>query len=244
MRRRVWLVGSVLGLCLLTGIVPVAGAAAPSARDLTSTNRFVTAVTRYYRSALAHRPAETAAVKAMVAGVTTGCPGSLPKSLAKGTAGQQKVYLQLALEAGLDLGIADVAPLRGALSAQARALGRLRWASAKLDREIRAEMELQRATVKLVPSQLCADIKTAAAGGYATLPSATTRFLTATVRAESQRVPTLSAALTLMKPDITPAEAPAVKRLRALAATFRRFTGTLLTGAGKNLEAALSTTST
>ena len=224
--------------------MPSAGAAATvtRARDVTATTRFITAVTRYYRTALADRSRQTAGADALVAQVTAGCPGQLPSSLAHGTAQQQAVYVQLLTEAGVDLGLSYTHTLRGALAAQDRVFAKLRWSTSRVNGELSRERAVIHASRTITPTSLCTDVKAAAASGDTTVPAATTRLVSAAARV--QAAPTLNTFLTALKPYIAPREKAAVTRARALQKELQSFETKLGTSAGNQLVAALGGSAT
>jgi hypothetical protein len=168
----------VIALNLLGGSAMAATPAkAPKPRDVAAARALIRTVAGFDEAALRHEGAMTAAAKALVAQVQAGCPQAIPSSALNGTKQQQNVTFDLSLEGAFDLSLDVLHPLHDAAQALSNGLGRVHFSKRAFTRAIHATGHGQSAIEAVKPSDLCANVKTAAAGAFAADPPATTAFL-------------------------------------------------------------------
>lgn len=190
-------------------------------RDQATTDTFISVETRYLEVQADKMKAERASMTAFISQTAAACSGSLPPILVNGTgtAAEQNVGGALVLEASFDLAIANLKPQRAIASREIRRLRDLHWTGRKVNREMAAEISASRQSLALKPSDLCVDIATAEASGWATVPAATESFLNqANIGAE----PTLDGFLKELKPFLTTADVAGYARLKKLGAAVDR----------------------
>ena len=170
-------VGGVAAVAALGGPAIAATSTAPKPRDVAAARSMVTALTRFDQEALARENAVTAAAKAAVAQVQTGCPGAIPKSAQDGTGTQRAVVQDLLTEGALDVSLAANEPLAGPLRVVATRLAGAHFSSRALSRAFSRTAQANRFVLSLRPTDLCADVTAAAADGFDADPTATTSAL-------------------------------------------------------------------
>jgi hypothetical protein len=149
----------------------------PKPRDAAAARTLIRAIDRFDQTALRRQGAMTVAARAFVAQVKAGCGGDLPASVVNGTPRQQAVVVDIALEGALDLSLDAVHTVNHAALAMSRAFDRVHFSKRALSRGIHLMARIQRLVLKVKPSDLCGDIKAAAAGGFAADPPGTTAFV-------------------------------------------------------------------
>jgi hypothetical protein len=169
------------GVVALTGLGGAAVAAtsvkAPERQDVAAARSVITALGRFDQAALDRQSAATSAAKAAVASVQRGCDGAIPKSAQNGTGTQQSVVQDLLAEASLDVSLAVNRPLSRPLRDVAASLGAAHFSSRSLSRAFEETSRLNHFVTTLSPTDLCADVKAAAAGHFDADPPATTTAL-------------------------------------------------------------------
>lgn len=166
-----------LGAGVIGALVASSPAAAmtTNARDVTATRRFIAAETRFDRAELVRRVAITKATNAYLRRVKAGCAGDMPITLSTGgPAPQRKVYLDLVKEASFDLYAAGTRPVQHAELGLLRALRRVHFTRPRLAGLVSA---IVLGNEPDTPNNLCADVKSAQAGHFATEPAGTARLL-------------------------------------------------------------------
>jgi hypothetical protein len=181
--------------------------------------------------------ASQAAVDAFVGHIAATCPSTLASD-PNGTTAQQDVANAFLIEAGLELGLTELRARQTAALAYAGRLDALHWKDKLVNRAVASTVRQGRRSLALSPPDMCVEVAAAAAGGFATVPPATAAFLGA---AESTLTGShsVSGLLLLMKPYITPGEAPTVSRLRRLESHIRRLEATFGQGAANRMVTAL-----
>jgi hypothetical protein len=232
----------VIALNLL-GASAVAATApkAPKPRDVAAARVVIGAITRFDRTALGHEAAMTAAAKALVTQVQAGCAGSLPASVINGTAKQQAVAFDLVVEGAFDLSLDVVHPLDHAGLTLAKGLDRAHFSKRAFARGIHATAKIQRVLLALKPSDLCGDIKAAAAGGFAADPPGTTAFLKVFERLDSSSGESIPEILKKVNPYLlTTRDRAALKRLKTVDARYQKFSTKLGVKWGAKLGSVLT----
>ncbi|MGZ4294186.1 MAG: hypothetical protein ACXVRM_08090 [Solirubrobacteraceae bacterium] len=216
----------------------------PSARDVAAARAIVADLTRFDQTALRRRGQMRAAAGAFVAGVRARCAGALPASLDNTATQQQDVLYQLVIEGAFDLAVNTTRPLDPPALALAHRLDRVRFANRSLTVGLRQLAHLQRVSVAMDASDLCADVSEAEAVGYAALPAGTTALMRRVDRLESASAPTVTGLLTEIAPYLTGrGDRAAAKRLRGLQSTYERFARILGEKEGARLGSVLTATS-
>lgn len=232
-----------VGGAVMVALVAASGAGAatrPSAADGAAAKRFVSVETRFLHRATSQRAAERAAGAAFLSRVSKGCAGAIPASVAKtATPAQGTVVASLAVEADFDLAAAVQHPLSPAVHAELSALRRLHFTRSAIDRDLASGIKAERAALAVKPTDLCADVKAAAAGDFDAVPAATRRFLN-TVRKLASTDPILSGALLRMiRPDLPRRDRAAAVRLGRLDRSVGRAASRLVAAQHKRLFAVL-----
>ena len=176
---------SVLAGLTVAGAIAVAGAggpavavaSAPTRQDVATARSVIKAVAAYDQAALARQAPATAAAKTEVAQVKAGCAGAIPASAINGTGTQQSVVSDLLAEASLDVSLAVNQPLLRPLRTVARSLGAARFSSRSLSSAFQETARVNHFVTTLSPTDLCADVKAAAADRFNADPPATTTAL-------------------------------------------------------------------
>ena len=166
-------VGAAVAVAALSGSAIAAPSTAPKPRDVAAARSVVSALTRFDQEALARRGAVTAAAKAAVAQAQTGCASAIPRSAQDGTGTQQAVVQDLLSEGALDVSLAVNHPLAGPLRTVATRLAAAHFSSRALTRGFQNTARANRLVLSLTPTDLCADVKAAAASGFDSDPPGT-----------------------------------------------------------------------
>lgn len=239
-------------LLVLAGalIIPIASAQAaarakpPTHGDVAAARALIAAQTHYFAAGLATRREATADVDTSIAQIRAQCPNALPAKLLDGGETQRAVYKQLFTEGALDLALAVLQPIGDATTTEAEALDRIHFSRGAVNRDIRRLARSQRAEVALAPSDLCADIKVSADGGYMQVPPATTRFVNHVENVAAGPAPSFNQLVDDVQPDVrTRRDAAAVKHMRALGIRYTSFVEGLAVDAGSKLSDALGASS-
>jgi hypothetical protein len=239
-RPRPWLLGALLVAVVL--IFPMSsGRAAAKAKprshgDVVAARRLIAIQTRYYQAGMATRPQTRADVKAALAQMKATCPKSIPNALLAGSAAQRDLWMQLFGEAAGDVVLAEFRPLGDATATTAGRLDRLQFSRRAVNRDLRQLSQALRLSLTLTPSDLCADIKTAAAGGFTALPPATKAFNDHLNSVLAAPAPSLSGLIHDVKPDrVTRRDRAAIKRLTTVAGRYTTFIFNVSIDAGLEL---------
>ena len=239
-------------LLVLAGvlIIPIASAQAaarakpPKRGDVAAARALIAAQTHYFAAGLATRREATADVNAFIAQTKAQCPNALPATLLDGGPAQRTVYQQLFTEGAFDLAIAQLQATGDATTTEAEALDRIHFSRRAVNRDIRQLARSLRAEVALAPVDLCADIKTAADGGYKQVPTQTTQFVNHFENTAAEPAPSFDQLVQDIQPDVvTHRDAGAVKHMRALGIRYTSFILGLATDSGSKLADALGASS-
>jgi hypothetical protein len=227
-RPRPWLLGALLVAVVL--IFPVGGARAaarakaPRAADVAAARRLIAAQTSYYQAGMATRREAKADVNAALAQIKATCPQSIPNSLLDGTPAQRDLWMQLFGEAADDVALAEVQPLDDATTTLAQRLDRLHFSRGAVNRDLRQLSHALRLSLTLAPSDLCTDLKAAAANGFTAVPAATTAFNNHVDNVLGVPSPTVGGLIADVKPDtVTKADRAAIKRLKTVSVAYTGF---------------------
>jgi hypothetical protein len=170
--------GVVVACAALGGsAIAAAPANAPKSRDVAAARSVLSALTRFDQAALARRSAAMGAAKDAVAQVQAGCAGAIPRSAQRGTGTQQSVVQDVLAEGALDVSLAANRPLAGPLREVATRLAAAHFSSHALTRGFQNTARANRLVLSLTPTDLCADVKAAAAAGFDADPPGTTGAL-------------------------------------------------------------------
>jgi hypothetical protein len=208
--------------------------------DSTSTSKFVAASSAAVRASLSKQSQEQAAADALISHIQSACPGAVPARLKAGTAAQQRTEQALSFEAGAELTLALIDPVRSAEQRAIRLIAPLRWTSATLNRDISAFVRQGRAALALHPPDLCEQAKAAASSGFAVVPPATTTFLRRYGAALPSSAPTAVELADKMKPLADPQARTAIGQFARLEARLTRDLGRFTFSALGRLGRALS----
>ena len=239
-------------LLVLAGvlIIPITSAQAaarakpPKRGDVAAARALIAAQTHYFAAGLATRREATADVNAFIAQTKAQCPNTLPATLLDGGPAQRTVYQQLFTEGAFDLAIAQLRATGDATTTEAEALDRIHFSRRAVNRDIRQLARSLRAEVALAPVDLCADIKTAADGGYKQVPTQTTQFVNHFENTAAEPAPSFDQLVQDIQPDVvTHRDAGAVKHMRALGIRYTSFILGLATDSGSKLADALGASS-
>lgn len=169
-------IAGVSALSLLGGSA-MAATTTPKPPDVAAARAVIHAITRYDQTAVRREGAMTAAAEAEVAQVQAGCAGGIPASVANGTSQQQAVAFDLVFEGVVDLSLDVLHPVHHAGLSLAHAFNHVHFTKTSFTRGIHAIAKLQHALLTLPSSDLCTDVKAAAANGFAADPPGTTASL-------------------------------------------------------------------
>jgi hypothetical protein len=234
-RRRRAIAGIVGALVLALPTTALA-----NSLDSSSTSKFVAATSGAVHAELAGQGKLEAAVNALISHVQSGCPGAVPASLKTGTAAQRRTAEALSFEAGAELTLALIDPVRSAEQRAIRVIAPLRWTSATLNGEVSAFVRQGRAALALHPPDICAQAKAAAVSGFAVVPPATTTFLRHYGAALPSSAPTAIDLADKMKP-LADAQGPvAIGQLASLEGRVSHALGHFTFSALDRLSRALS----
>lgn len=239
--RLVLLASVVVTVVLGVSAMAATAATAPKPQDVTAARTVVGAITRFDQTALRHEGAMTAAAKALVAQAQAGCAGGLPASVINGTAQQQAVAFDLIFESAFDLSLDVVQPLDHAGLTLAKGLDRVHFSKRAFTRGIHTTAKLQRVLLAIKPSDLCGDVKAAAAGGFAADPPGTTAFLKSFGSLISAPAQSITDTLKKIRAYlVTKGDRAALKRLQTVDSRYQKFTTTLVTKWGATLGPVLT----
>jgi hypothetical protein len=231
---------------LLTAVLAVAallggaGPAGATSLDRRSTARFIAASVATLKAAVAGTGRSRSVVDALATRVVAQCPGSLPAPGGPESTAVARVRAALNKEVGVELGLAELTPIRPAFVSFARRVGRLRWTVPAINRAVTASLRSGRLALSLVPPDLCGDIAAAAASGFTTLPAETYAFLRGADASLLRPGPAFTGLLALMKPFTGPAQAQAVRHLDRLQRRLDALLGGPSRAAYDRLERALT----
>ena len=162
------------------------------------------------------------------------------RAVANGTARQQAIAFDVVFEGVLDLSLDVVHPLRHAGLTLAKGLDRAHFSNRTFTRGVHVTAKLQRVILAIKPSDLCGDVKAAAAGGFTSDPPGTTAFLkkfSGEITGPPQPIPET---LTKLGPDlVTRADRAALTRARKVDARYEKFSTRLGTKWGDKLGSVL-----
>lgn len=231
-------------------ILPIASAQAarrakpPKRSDIAAARALVAAQTGFFAAGLATRREATSDVNAFIGHVKAQCPNALPATLLDGGGPKRNVYTQLFTEASYDAGLAALTAEGDAIASEARALDRIHFSKRAVTRDVRNLARSQRASIALAPSDVCADIAAAAAGGFAMVPPGTTQFVSRVLNALAQPAPSFNTLLADIRPYVVSRQdVAAIKRMRALGVRYTDFIAGLGIDAGGKLADALGASS-
>jgi hypothetical protein len=216
-------------------------ATAPKARDVAAARTVVSAITRFDQTALRRKGQLTAAAQATVAQVQAGCAGGIPASAVNGTSQQQAVTLDLIFEGSFDLSLAIIHPLQRPAGALTNRLNRVHFSKRALSRGVHQTAKLQRLLLALKPSDICADVKAAAANGFTADPPGTTAFIKSfgpLIASSAHGSPNILKQLTPYL--ITTRDRAALKRLKTVDAKYQKFAANIGTKWGAKLGSVLT----
>jgi hypothetical protein len=206
--------------------------------------RLIADQTSYYQAGMATRREARADVNAALAQIKATCPQSIPNALLDGTRAQRDLWNQLFNEAADDIALAELQPLGDATSNLAQRLDRLHFSRRAVDRDLRQMSHALRLSLTLAPSDLCTDLKAAAANGFTAVPPATTAFNDHLNEVLAAPSPSLGAIIDDAKPELlTKADRSAIKRLRSVADKYTGFIFNLSINAGFSLADVLGSAS-
>jgi hypothetical protein len=217
----------MLGAGLIGALIASSPAAAkpPNPQDVTASRRLIAAETRFDRAFLAHRAAITEAGKGYATMIKTRCPGALPESVAvQGTRRQRGVVKDLVTEAALGLFAAETRSVTGAERRFVRAVNRIHFTQLSLI--IAAASIAEGSKPVVLGTDLCADVKSAAAGGFATDPPGTAGAVRLARQMSAGQEPYVPRRITPYL--ITSADRAAAKTARALNGRSYHFTDNLV----------------
>lgn len=221
-------VAGAIALNLLGGAAMAAPAAAPKPHDVKAARTVVRAITRFDETAVRHEGAMTAAAKALVAQTSAGCAGGIPASIANGTAQQQAVAFDLIFEAAFDLSIDSLHPVAHPARALSLSLARVHFSKRAFSQDIHAIAKLQSILLGLKPSDLCADVKAAAANGFTADPTGTTAALKGFARVFRPTSKGITAVLKGLRAYLTTdRDRAALKHLQTVDARYQNFSTNL-----------------
>jgi hypothetical protein len=235
-------VAGVLALNLLGGsAIAAAPAKAPKPQDVTAARSVVRAISRFDQTAVRHEAAMTAAAKALVDQVQAGCAGGIPASIANGTAQQQAVAFDLIFEGAFDLSLDSLHPVVHPGQALSRSLARVHFSKRAFTRDIHAIAKIQGTLLALKPSDLCADVKAAAANGFTADPPGTTTALKGFAQVLSPTTKGITAVLKGLTSDLTSdRDRASLLHLQTVNARYQRFSTNLGLKWGQKLGNVLS----
>jgi hypothetical protein len=237
------IVAVVLALNLLGGSA-TAAAKAPKPTDVAAARTVVHAISRFDETALHREGAMSAAAKALVAQVQAGCPGGIPSTVINGTSQEQAVAFDLVFEAAFDLSLDVVVPVRQPGLALAKGLDRVHFSTAAFTRGIHGTAKIQRNLLALTPSDLCGDVKAAAANSFTADPPGTTAFLAAFQKALTPPSTKITNVLKKLSGYLTSArDRAALKHLQKVDARYQTFATNLGAKWGAKLGDILAPTS-
>jgi hypothetical protein len=242
-KRSLPLSGVVAGAIVfgLLGGSAMAAPTAPKPQDVKAARTVVRAITRFDQTAVRHEGAMTAAVKALVAQAQAGCAGGIPASIAHGTAQQQGVAVDLIFEGAFDLSLDSLHPVAHPGHALSRSLARVHFSKRTFTHDIHAIAKIQSVLLGLKPSDLCADVKAAAANGFTADPPGTTVALKGLAKVLVPTSKGITGVLKGLKADLTTdRDRAALEHLQTVDARYQKFSTNLGLKWGEKLGNVLS----
>jgi hypothetical protein len=165
-------------VAVVSTVYATRGASRPS--NIAATRSYLRARHAYEQAITGDGPRDRASANAFVGQVTAGC-----RNVLSGPP-PGKATEEIAREAGFAVGQAFESPERRPTIAFARKIERLRWTSRLLTYYVRGFAAETRAMAELVAPDLCADARAVAASRYKTVPTTTTRYISAYACASSK----------------------------------------------------------
>jgi hypothetical protein len=221
-------VAGAIALNLLGGSAVAAPAAAPKPQDVKAARTVVHALTRFDETAVRREGAMTAAARDLVAQVKADCAGGIPASIANGTAQQQGVAFDLIFEGAFDLSLDSLHPVAHPGRALSRSLARVHFSKHAFTHDIHTIAKLQSILLGQTPSDLCADVKAAAANGFTADPPGTTGALTGFAKVFIPTSKGITGVLKSLKADLTTdRDRAALKHLQTVDARYQKFSDNL-----------------
>lgn len=244
------------GLMAPATAATAASAAAPSRSDAPSARGLIAAVSGFYEAGLRTRHTARADVNHVIVDFRRRCPHVIPFEAVFGTQHQLSVAHQLTVEESADLWLAVSAPVVSAAIHEAALLKRLRFRSARANRDARQMARSQLLMARLRPSDGCADLRAAASGHYEHVPAPTRRLVTRFLVALGSHTPLyveLKKDIGLDLPTASRRDRGAFTRMRSLVDAYDAFAdgvvfraqrklASVLAGSGVALDAQAGTT--
>lgn len=201
----------VLALVWVAATATPASASPPSSADMAATQTLARATNTLVSAASPDISRGVAAVKSYANQVAAECP-----AVAAGSP-QNHDSEQLDFEVAGALTVTGYHVAAAPIAVFARAVKRLHWSNGRLTRAVRTfATKLQGLSTLAVPN-LCGDLHTWVASGYATLPSTTAQFVQSydATDIEAEESPEI---VRLARPYGTPDELPVLRRVERLEA--------------------------
>jgi hypothetical protein len=232
----------VLALNLLGGsAIAAAPAQAPKPQDVTAARTVVRAITRFDQTAVRREGAMTAAARALVAQTKAGCAGGIPASIANGTSRQQGVAFDLIFESAFDLSLDALHPVVHPGRVLSGSLSRVHFSKHAFTRDIHAIAKIQDTLLVMKPSDLCADVKAAAANGFSADPPGTTASLKAFAKVLTPGSKGVTGVLKGLRSYLTTdRDRAALKHLQTVDSRYQKFSTNLGLKYGEKLGNVLS----
>jgi hypothetical protein len=156
---------------LVAGVAAFAPAPALAASgDTAATQAYLKADLQLAQTAAGHLPTASAAINGVLARVHRDCPH------AAGNGPQDPQSTELSNEVIGAIVTAAIHPDLGSIRAFVRATSSLHWSNHALTREVHEYVSQVRAMAALPAPDVCADVRSWAASGFATLPPSTLSF--------------------------------------------------------------------
>jgi len=229
-----------IALSLLGGSA-LAGTPAPKQQDVAAARAVTAAITRFDQTAVRREGAMTAAAKAEVAQVQAGCAGGIPASVVNGTSHQQAVAFDLLFEGVVDLSLDVLHPVHHAGLSLARAFHHAQFTKASFTRGIHSIAKREHALLTLPASDLCTDVKAAAANGFTADPPGTTASLegfSGVLLTSAKGIPDVLKKIRAYL--VTKADRAALKRLQRIDSRYQGFSEKLGSTYGGKLATVLT----
>jgi len=204
--------------------------------DQSSTATYIGDATTLLHQVIGSEAAIRGAGRRFLAKVHATCPNALPLTRPSSTA------TVLAFEAGFELALTEIAPIERREVAFNTEVSRLQWNDGRIRSAVTEEAKAVNGLSSLgrLPD-LCSEIKAAAAGGFAHIPSRTRRFVSRIERlsdsVHGER--TDAQFLSLLKPYLTRSDAAAFGTLSRLSQTEERDLDRIEQGQAKQLNTVL-----
>lgn len=161
-----------LALPLLSAlsIAAIPSCALAGAGDVTATQTYISANYALVRAAGGKIGSSEASIRSLLRGVRDECPGAAPGS----PEGQDSEQIGDELQGAMTIAAFHLIPR--SVAAFVRAVAPLRWSNAQLTRTVSSYARKLRTLSSLKTPQVCADVRSWTATGFATLPASTTSF--------------------------------------------------------------------